>query len=87
LIIEELLSLCKPLLLTTALDLTLAYSEKQESVELLLESAGEAVNLIENKQLTDDSGLKLIRSMMQSIEYQRVNHKNRLTLILKETGS
>ncbi|MEI7824294.1 MAG: amino acid ABC transporter ATP-binding protein [Chlorobiaceae bacterium] len=82
LIIEHLLMMYKPLLLSAALDMTLAYSEKQESVELVLESAGEAVNVLEDKQLPDDSGVRLIRSMTESIAYQRVSDKNRLTLIL-----
>ena len=80
--IEELLIMFKPLLLTTALDMTLAYSEKNESVELVLESGGEEVNLLDSSRLPDDWGLKVINSMTQGIEYQRVNNKNRLTLIL-----
>ena len=82
LMIEELLIMFKPLLLTTALDMTLAYSEKNESVELVLESGGEEVNLLDSRRLPDDWGLKVINSMTQGIDYQRVNNKNRLTLIL-----
>jgi polar amino acid transport system ATP-binding protein len=82
-IIEELLRMYTPLLLTTALDMTLAYSEKQESVELVLETAGEAANPLNNSRLPDDSGLKVINSLTQGIDYQRVDNRNRLTLILK----
>jgi polar amino acid transport system ATP-binding protein len=82
LIIEELLRMYKPLLLTTALDMTLAYSEKKESVELVLESAGEEVNPLDSNRLPDDFALKGIGSMTQGIDYQRVNNMNRLTLIL-----
>ncbi len=81
-IIEELLQMYKPLLLTAALDMTLSYSEKQESVELVLESSGVAINVLDNKQLPVESGLRVIRSMTESIAYQRVNDRNRLTLIL-----
>jgi polar amino acid transport system ATP-binding protein len=80
-IIEELLRIYKPLF-TTALDFTLSYSEKNESVELVLESLGEAVNPLDSKCLPDDSGLRTINSMVQRIDFQRVSHKNRLTLIL-----
>jgi polar amino acid transport system ATP-binding protein len=82
LMIEELLRMYKPLLLTSVLDMTLAYSEKNESVELVLESGGEEVNLFDSSRLPDDWGLKVINSMTQGIDYQRVNNKNRLTLIL-----
>jgi polar amino acid transport system ATP-binding protein len=81
-IIEELLRIYKPLLLTTALDMTLCYSEKKQSVELVLESAAEAVNPLEGNRLPDDSGSQLIGRMTQGIEYQRVNNKNRVTLML-----
>ncbi len=80
--IEELLRIYRHLLLTTVLDMTLAYSEKQGRVELVLESAGEAVNPLDSTEVADESGLSLIRNMTQGIDYQRVNNKNRLTLIL-----
>ncbi len=83
LIVEELLRIYTPLLLTTPLEMTLAYSEKQQRVELLLESGGEAVNPLERSRLDDDSGLKIIDRLTQQIEYQRVQQKNRLTLLLK----
>ncbi len=83
LIIEELLKIYNPLLFSVALDMTLAYSEKKERVEVVLESAGEAVNPLDHNRLPDNAGLSLICSMTQGIDYQRVNNKNRLTLILK----
>ena len=82
LMVEELLRIYTPLLLTAPLEMTLAYSEKQQRVELLIESAGEAVNQLDQSRLADDSGLKIIDRLTQQIEYQRVNQKNRLTLLL-----
>jgi polar amino acid transport system ATP-binding protein len=84
LLVEELLQIHGPLLRTATLDLTISYSEKKESLELTLENTGEAVNLLNRSLLPDELGLKIINHLAKSIDYQRVDDKNRVTLSLKK---
>ncbi len=83
LIVEELLRIYTPLLYSTTLDITVAYSEKKESVQVVLESGGEARNPLDKNLLPDSSSESAVWSMMQGIEYQWVNSKNRVTLMLQ----
>ena len=85
LLVEELLQIYNPLLSTTLLDLTIGYSEKKESLELVLESTGEAVNPLDKNLLPDELGLNIINNLAEQIQYQRVNSKNRMTLMMKNT--
>jgi polar amino acid transport system ATP-binding protein len=84
LLVEELLQIYNPYLRTTQLDLTIAYSEKKESLELVCESTGDAVNPLDKSLLPDELGLTIISNLAESIDYQYVDNKNRLTLILKK---
>jgi polar amino acid transport system ATP-binding protein len=85
LLVEELLQIYNPYLHTTVLDLTISYSEKKESLELVCESTGEAVNPLDKNLLPDELGLMIINSLAETIEFQRVNDKNRLTLMMKKS--
>lgn len=85
LLIEELLQIYQPLLNKTFVDLTLSYSEKKETLELVLENKGEAVNLLDKNLLPDELGLNIINSLAESIDYQRVDNKNRFILIMKKS--
>jgi len=82
LLVEELLQMYNPYLNTTQLDLTIAYSEKKESLELVCESTGDAVNPLDKSLLPDELGLTIITNLAESIDYQHVDNKNRLKLIL-----
>ncbi|NTW69389.1 MAG: amino acid ABC transporter ATP-binding protein [Chlorobiaceae bacterium] len=82
LLVEELLGIYTPLLASTPLDIKLSWSEKKESVELLLESGGAAFNPFESTLLQDGEGLCNIRSMTGSIEFERAGERNCLTLVL-----
>ena len=84
LIVEEMLQLYTPWLRTTHLDMTISYSEKKESLDVVFESSGSALNLFDNAQLPDELGLTIIKSLTESIDYQRLGDKNRLLLILKK---
>lgn len=84
LLVEEVLQIYAPYLRTTVLDLTISYSEKDESLEIVLETAGEPVNPFDPDRLPDEFGLSIIRNLTESIEYERVNERNRLRLRLKE---
>lgn len=83
LMVEELLQIHNPLLPATPLDLTISYSEKKESLELVLENRGEAMNLLD-KNLADELGLRIINHLAEHIEYQRVEGKNRVAVSLKK---
>jgi polar amino acid transport system ATP-binding protein len=83
LMVEELLQLHRPLLAASVLDVTISHSEKDGSGELRLESTAEAVNPLESGGAPDDLGLAIIRSLGASIEYSRVNDKNRLVVLMK----
>lgn len=85
LVVEELLLIYKPLLTTTRLALTIAYSEKKESLELVCESGGEAHNPLDNDRLPDELGLKIITSLAEGIEYRRSDGKNRVALTIRKT--
>jgi polar amino acid transport system ATP-binding protein len=84
LLVEELLQIYNPYLPATHLDLTLSYSEKKETLELVCENTGAAVNPLDKNLLPDELGLAIINNLAESIDYQRVNDKNRLTLMMKK---
>ena len=79
LVVEELLQIYTPYLATTVLDLTIAYSEKNERLEVVCESSGEAANPLDSDNFTDDDlGLTIIMNLTDSIDYQWLNGENRL---------
>ncbi len=84
LLVEELLQIHEPLLPATALDLTISYSEKKESLDLVMENTGEAMNLLDKGHLPDELGLNIISHLAERIDYRRVDGKNRLMLSLKK---
>lgn len=84
LLVEEMLQIYNPLLHTTPLDMTLAYSEKKESLTLLFETEGEAANPLVGDFAADDLRLTIISNLTESIVYQRQDNKNRVTLMMKK---
>jgi polar amino acid transport system ATP-binding protein len=85
LLVEELLNLYNPLLSSTTLDLTIAYSEKKESLEIVCENTGVALNPLESELLPDQLGLTIINNLAENIDYQFCGDRNRLTLQMKKT--
>ena len=83
-LVQVMLQLFNPILSTVLLDINLAYSEKKESLEVVFESTGEPKNMLDSNLLPDGLKLSIIQDVTQSIDYQRLNNKNRLTLILKQ---
>ena len=83
LLVEEVLQVYAPYLQTGALDLTIGYSEKTDDLELTWESSGEPANPLDGERLPDDFGLMIIRNLTDSIEYRRVDDRNRLSLRLR----
>lgn len=83
LLLEELLQLYTPYLDRIVLEVTVAYSEKKESLELVCESTGEPLNPFDSSLLPDELGVTIINNLTESIAYQRVQDKNRVTLLMK----
>jgi polar amino acid transport system ATP-binding protein len=65
------------------INLSLFYSEKDGTLELVCESTGAPVNPLEEGVLEDDIGLKLIKARCESVGYNYVNGKNSLVLRMK----
>lgn len=84
LLLEELMIIHAPLLKKTSMDITLAYSERKDLLELILESSGEAPNPLDKSRLPDDLGLKIINSLAEEIEYRTGESRNRLTMKIKK---
>lgn len=83
LLVEELLQIYAPQLGTITLDIMISHLEKQDSLEVILESTGDPGNPLESTSLEDDLGLTLIRNLTDTIIYRRVDGKNRLECPLK----
>ena len=84
LIIEELLLIYKPLLDQIKLDLTIAYSEKNDTLDLVCENEGEAFNPLESPQLPDRIGLNLIKNFSTDIKYTWESQKNTIKITIKK---
>ncbi len=84
LLVEETLQLYHSYLSKVSLDLTIAYSEKMDSVELVFESTGEEIILISSEPGTDEFGLNIIKNLTEEIGYQRIQDKSRYTMKLKK---
>lgn len=83
LLVEELMQLYYPLLGTVPFELTIAYAEKQGTLEIVAESGGAPFNPLDASQLPDELGLKIVTHLAQQLDYQRSGDKNRVTVRLK----
>lgn len=84
LLVEELLQVHAPVLGIRPLDVTIAFSEKTEKLEMVWESGGPAANPLETGGLPDGMGLSIIRNLTENIGYSRVDDVNRLALTMKK---
>jgi polar amino acid transport system ATP-binding protein len=82
LIVEEFLGIYNSLSKIIDVNLTLSYSEKRDSLEIVFESLGEKENLFDNAD-PDEIGLTIIKNLTENIDYERVNGKNKLSMFLK----
>lgn len=83
LVIEELLVIHNSQNDVIDVDLTLSYSEKRDTLELILLSRGEEGNLFD-KTYDDEIGLTIIKRLTENIEYHRVNGRNRLSMFMRQ---
>lgn len=86
LLIEELLAILSPDQESSDvnIDIQLAYSEKHDYLMLTMESTGEPCNPLQENFLPDNIGSVIIHSFSENFEYQRVDNKNIITLVVKK---
>jgi len=84
LVIEELIAVYNFKRDVIDLDIKLAYSEKLDTLEIIFENPGKAINITDNKELPDELGLMLIRNLTENAEYEKTNGRNKLSLTLKK---
>ena len=84
--VEELLDVHKPELRNAPLELTVAYSEETEQLDVICERSGEWSNPLESTLLPDDLGLTIVRHVAESIDYQVADGKSRLIVRMARGG-
>lgn len=83
LIVEEFLGIYNAQSKIIDVNVTLSYSEKRDTLEIVFESIGEEENILD-KSDPDEIGLAIIKNLTESIEYQRTEGKNKLSMFLKK---
>jgi polar amino acid transport system ATP-binding protein len=83
LILEELMMINKSVSKEIDVNLTLSYSEKRDTLEIIFESGGDGGNILE-KIDQDEIGLMIINNLTESIEYSCLNNRNKLNMFLKK---
>ncbi len=84
LVVEELLEIHKSISSELLVDLTISYSEKHNSLEIVFESSGEQFNILDLDEL-ENIGLTIIKNFTESIDYKRNDDKNVLSMFLKKS--
>ena len=62
----------------------LSYSERDDSLHFLFDSAGEACNPLQSEPEPDDIGLRIIQARCTQIVHAYENHRNKLHLAIKK---
>jgi len=82
LLVEDLLGIYRSQLPEQPLTLTIAYSGKKESLELVCDTPGEAANPLDPSCLPDALGLNLIHGLAEQVDYHYLAGVNRVALRL-----
>lgn len=80
-VVEELLILYKPYLSKIELELEIAHSEKTNQLSLICQTKGKKFNPLDNKDLEDDIGIKIIHKFTEVVEFRWADNQNRLELL------
>lgn len=80
LLVEELLEIHSSQLREAPLELTVAYSEKTETLEVICERSGTWGNPLDSNRLPDEFGLNIVRHLAEAIDYQAVDGRSRLVV-------
>ena len=86
LLVEELLILYKPRLVSSALDLAIAYSEKTGRLEVSADMSPDTGNPLEQDQ-TDNLGIMIIQNLTDAAEFRCEEGRGILKLQLKKSKS
>ena len=78
--VDELLQMHKPELPGAPVDLTVAYSEEAEELDVICERSGEWQDPRESRGLPDDIGLKILRHVAETVDYEVAGGKSRLVM-------
>ncbi len=84
LLVDELLQIHKPRLGRSPVELTIAYSEKSGSLELVIESDGAAGDPLATAEGDDGLAITLIRGFSETIEYRPVDGRSRLEVVVRK---
>lgn len=84
LIVEEVLIIYQDRSKTINLDLRIAYSEKNDSIEIIFESPKDSANLLEAAG-ADDIGVRIIENKTESVNFEHGHGKNRLRMLVKRS--
>ena len=87
LLVEELLILYGPRLASTILDLTIAYSEKTDRLEIGCETTGDLGNPLEQEASAGNLGLMIIRNLAERIQYRCEDGRSILELRMKQPAA
>ena len=82
LVLEELLLIYNSRSIFIDVNLTLAYSEKRDNLEIIFETSSREGNFLDKVE-PDEIGLKIIKNLTENINYERVNEKNKLSMFLR----
>jgi len=80
LVVEEVLQLYRPQLSSTPVVLTIEYSEKDQTLDVHWDAAGDAPNPLERTDLPDDMGVRIIEGLVRGIEYTEHEGGRRLAM-------
>ena len=86
LLVEELLEIHNPALRNAPLELTVAYSEKTATIEVICERCGDWGNPLESNGLPDEFGVNIIKHLAEGIDYQVADGKSRLVVRIGKGG-
>jgi polar amino acid transport system ATP-binding protein len=82
LILEEILMMYKSWAEKMNVDLQIAYSEKQDSIEIIFQSMGPEGNILETAG-ADDIGVLIVNNKAQAVDYKKEGEKNTLRVRVK----
>jgi len=84
LVAEELVNLHFSAMPQRPARISLFYSEKQDTLQLQLDSTGDPVNLLDSALFPDEMGLQIITNLSRQLEYSRKQDFDRIDVVLQK---
>ena len=84
LVAEELVNLHFSAMPQRPARISLFYSEKQDTLQLQLDSAGDPLNLLDPALFPDEMGLQIITNLSRQLEYSRKQDFDRIDVVLQK---